>query len=402
MKRNTCFILGAIVGVGFCTGMAKGDDWAAWRGTKRDGFSNEKNVSLKWAGKDPTPLWKANVGKSYSAVVVQQGRLYTMGDRNNKEDVVFCFDANTGNKVWEYAYPHIERKPGPDPNHTSTTATPIVSGKFLYTVSREGYALCLDTTAGKMVWERELHKEGSYKEAALGYAASPLLMGERLYYNVGGHGIALDKVTGKVIWKSTTGQAGHATPIPYQLGSQKGIAFFNGGGLVGVNAETGSVYWEHKWKTQYDINAADPIFLEDGFFITAFGRAQRVRVQDNNPTVVYESKRLQSSFISPVKVGNYLYGNGKGRLMCMDLKTGEATWDLVGMGSGALIANRDRLLVLMENGELVIARAKPDKCEILARGKVMEGNCWMQPILANGKLYCRNVDGELVCVDVNK
>lgn len=378
------------------------DDWLAWRGNSHNGVVSETNVSLKWAGKEPQPLWKVNIGKSYSTVVVKEDRVYTMGNQDNKSDVVYCFDVKSGSLIWQYSYSHPLRKQSADPNPTATTATPVLDGDRVYTISREGFAVCLDTKKGKFLWSRELHKEGIYKDAALGYAGSPLVQGDKVYYNIGNNGIALDKITGNVIWKSKDGQAGHATPVPFKLDKQNGIAFANGGGVAGADAQTGKLLWQHKWKTEFDINAADPIILEDGFFITAYGRAQRVRIAGNQTSVVYECKQLQTSFVSPVKIGNYLYGNGKGRLVCMNLQNGQATWDMLGLGSGALIANGNRLIVLLESGEVLIINANPQKCEVLTRGKVMEGNCWMQPILANGNLYCRNVDGELVCLEVNK
>lgn len=381
------------------------EDWLAWRGNNHNGVSTETafNIeSLKWTGGDIPHLWKANVGKSYSAVAVKGDRVYTMGNSDNKEDVVYCLDARTGSILWRYSYSHAPRRQSADPNPTATTATPVLDGDRLYVVSREGVATCLNALSGVLVWTRDLHKEGKYKEAALGYAGSALVKGDKVYFNIGNNGIALNKETGAVIWKSTEGQAGHSTPVPFKVGTQSAIAFANGSGVAATDANTGKLLWQHKWKTEYDINAIDPIMLEDGFFMTAFGRSQRVQVKGNITTVLYESRQMQTTFVSPVKIGNYLYGNGKGRLVCMDIADGKSQWDMTGLGSGALIANGKRLIVLKENGEVLIVNANPTKCDIVARGKVMEGNCWMQPVLANGRLYCRNVDGDLVCVDMSQ
>jgi hypothetical protein len=59
-----------------------------------------------------------------------------------------------------------------------------------------------------------------------------------------------------------------------------------------------------------------------------------------------------------------------------------------------------KLIVLSESGELMIALASPEKFRPSARAKVLDGKCWTVPVLANGRIYCRNADGDLVCVDV--
>ncbi len=71
-----------------------------------------------------------------------------------------------------------------------------------------------------------------------------------------------------------------------------------------------------------------------------------------------------------------------------------------GMGKGGLIAANNKLLVLTERGELVIASATPDRFTELARAKILDGTCWTHPVLANGLLYVRSHEGTLVCVDL--
>jgi hypothetical protein len=69
-----------------------------------------------------------------------------------------------------------------------------------------------------------------------------------------------------------------------------------------------------------------------------------------------------------------------------------------GLGKGGLIVAGDKLLVLTERGELILANATPAAYQELARAQVMGGTCWTHPVLANGKIFCRNHDGELVCL----
>jgi outer membrane protein assembly factor BamB len=377
-------------------------DWTRWRGPNGNSTTNESNLNLDWATQPPKQLWKVNTGQSYSSISVLGNRLYTMGNAKGK-DTVYCLDMETGKTVWTHSEPHAKRESQADPYPKATTATPVVDGERVYTLSREGLALCLDIKTGKVLWSKQFLKDlGSGVVAPpFGFAGSPLILGDKAIYNVGHHGVAVNKKTGAVIWKSV-GLAGHATPVEYQVGTQKGVAFFNGSGIVGVAIATGKPYWEHKWKTEYNINAVDPVFDETGVFISAWGKAQKLRLVGNKPVVAYETKTMQSTSNSAIRVGGYLYGNSKGRLACMDLETGKMKWDLPGINEGNVILVGNTLLTLAEKGELILVDATPEACKVRGRAMVMEGKCVVTPALANGRLYCRNVEGDVVCFDLRK
>jgi len=59
-----------------------------------------------------------------------------------------------------------------------------------------------------------------------------------------------------------------------------------------------------------------------------------------------------------------------------------------------------RLIALSDKGGLMIAQASPAGYVELAAAQVLEGKCWTVPVLADGRIYARNADGELVCIDV--
>ena len=61
-----------------------------------------------------------------------------------------------------------------------------------------------------------------------------------------------------------------------------------------------------------------------------------------------------------------------------------------------------KLVVLSSTGELVIAEASPAGFKPLSRARVLGGRCWVNPVLANGRIYCKNNKGDLVCLDVRK
>jgi outer membrane protein assembly factor BamB len=371
-------------------------DWPQWRGPRRDGISSEAGWLLTWPASGPRRLWTAQVGEGFSSVAVTGGRVYTMGNAGG-EDTVYCLAAGTGRVVWRYRYPC------PAGDYGGTRATPTVEAHRVYTFSREGQAFCLNAASGARVWATDLRRETGASPPSWGFASSPLVLGNLVIYNAGIAGAALDKVTGRVVWKSGVGTAGYASPVAYTVGGQQGVAIFTGTGLLGVDAASGRVLWQYPWRTDFEVNAADPLFSGDTVFISSNynrGCALLRLSRDGRPAVVWENRNMRNHFNSCVLLGGYLYGNDQNTLKCIDLRTGAEQWQWRGMGKGGLIAVNGHLLVLTERGRLALSRANPGQYTELAHASVLRGTCWTPPVLANGLVYCRSHEGELICLDL--
>ena len=92
----------------------------------------------------------------------------------------------------------------------------------------------------------------------------------------------------------------------------------------------------------------------------------------------------------------------KASLKCVELATGAEKWSHPDFGLGAVAAADGKLIALSEKGELSVAQASPEGFRPAARAKVLGGKCWTVPVLSNGRIYCRNAAGEVVCLDVRK
>jgi len=115
---------------------------------------------------------------------------------------------------------------------------------------------------------------------------------------------------------------------------------------------------------------------------------------------------MRNHFNSCVLWEGHIYGfdgqgGGRGQLTCLDYKTGQKKWSQKGMGTGSLMLANGKLIILSESGKLVIAEASPEGFKELASAQILSGKCWTVPVLANGRIYARNADGQLVCIDVN-
>ena len=383
------------------------DDWPQWRGPERNGSSAEKGWLDAWPAGGPPIAWKAEVGRGLSSIVVAKGRAFTMGNDDNT-DGVFCFDAATGRAVWSHKYPSDL---GDKYFLGGTAGTPTVDGERVYALGRWGDLHCFEAATGKVVWSKNVVQETGLPAPEWGFGGSPLVLGDLLLLNVGEAGLALDKATGKVAWKSAAKESGYSTPLPF--GTDGLVLFSSTKAYIAVDPKTGREAWRAPWVTQYGVNAADPI-VDGGrlFLSTGYTKgAALFKMGKGEPEIAWRSRVLNSQMNAAVRVGAHLYGvDGdqadkaapKAELKCIELATGEEQWSVSGFGTGAVTAADGRLIALSELGELMVAPVSPERFRPTARAKVLDGRCWTVPVLANGRIYCRNTEGRVVCVDVRK
>jgi outer membrane protein assembly factor BamB len=329
-----------------------------------------------------------------------------MGNDGQK-DVVFCFDAESGKELWRYAYPMTV-----DPKYFEggPRSTPTLDGGHLYTVSHEGDLFCLDAKTGKGIWYKHYQQDFSGRRPDWGYAGAPLAKGGLLYCEVGGAGsstVALDKNSGRLIWKSGNDQAGYATPLLANLAGRETVVSFKADAVVGYDAAKGEELWRTPWKTQYDVNAASPqVVGADKLWVGSgynMGCAL-FQIADHSVTQLWRNKNLRTQINSPAQLEGHLYGIdgdvGGGNLTCLTLSDGNRTWQEKSVKGGALIASNGKLICISEKGELVICDASPEAFHPLLRAQVLNKRCWAQPTLESGRLFLRDNDGNVVCLDL--
>ncbi|MFT4641866.1 MAG: outer membrane protein assembly factor BamB [Verrucomicrobiales bacterium] len=379
------------------------EDWFRWRGPMLNGISSESGWLTKWPGDEPKISWQASVGTGFSTVVVSQERVYTMGNEADVE-TVFCLDANSGKVLWkhEYACPLDPKffEGGP-------TSTPTIDGDAVYTLSRSGQLFCLDAVSGEIRWSKNVQEETGAAIPSWGFSGAPLVHESLLVINMGDAGVALDKKSGEVIWKSEATESGYSTPYPYKVTEdQWAVILGSAKSYVAVDIKTGKELWRYRWLTRYGVNAADPIVNGDQVFISSGYNKGSALLQlgSEEPTLVWKSKELRTQMNPSVLIKGYLYGTdgdagNDATLKCIDWKTGEVKWSQKAVGTGGVTAADGNLIVLTSRGELIVAPASPESFQPLTRAQVLGGKCWTCPVLSNGRIYCRNADGKLVCID---
>jgi outer membrane protein assembly factor BamB len=396
----TCIRTVAISGlIVFSAFSSRAGDWPCWRGPDRNGISSEKGWQTQWPAEGPKQLWKASVGTGFSSFSVSGDHVFTMGNTTNT-DWVFCLEAGTGKVVWGYSYPcPLDAKNfegGP-------CATPTIADGRVYTFSRQGDLFCLDAAKGSVIWSKHLNRELGLEIPTWGCASSALVEGAMVVVNMGSAGVALDRKNGKVLWVSAKGPGAYATPVPLQIGSEPCLAILSRQSLVAVKAVDGHELWSYPWKTDYDVNAADPIVDGDKVFISSgynHGGAL-LKLTGQSPAKVWENKNMRNHFDSCVVWQGHLYGPDDNGLRCLAFDTGELKWTCGEFGKGSLMVADGKLVGLSEKGELMIIDPTPAAFKPIARARVLSGKCWTTPLLCNGHIYCRNAVGNVVCLDVS-
>ncbi len=386
-----------------------GGDWPQWRGPDENGITTER---LPDKPQFDNVVWKKSVGTGFSSVSVADGRLYTMGHQGPKADgteTVWCLNAETGAELWKHAYPAplIDRfyEGGPG-------ATPTVRQGRVFTYSKHGRLHSYDAKTGKLLWQRDMVAEAGLDGLPeWGFACSPYFLDDQTLIIEAGPTFALEAATGKVLWKGERFTPAYGTPKAFQLDGRKLLAVMKTEGLAVLNAANGKTVATTEWTTAFDTTATTPIVQGNRIFIsTGYDRGCALfELAGDRLNKLYENKRMANHMNSSVLLDGHLYGfDGtahRGRpteFVCLELATGQEKWRVppsLTLGCGSVMATAgNTLLILTERGELVSAPATPTGFKPATRASVLGGKCWTVPVLAHGRIYCRNSRGDLVCV----
>jgi outer membrane protein assembly factor BamB len=398
-------------------------EWPGWRGPNRDAVSMETGLLSEWKAPGPPLAWKTTgLGGGFSSVSVAGGRIFTMGDREGAQHV-FALSQADGKPLWsaKVGGTNTEEYGGP-------RGTPTVDGDLVYALGTDGDLVCLEAASGKERWRRSLVRDfGGRVMTIWKFSESPLVDGDRLVVTPGARDaalVALDKRTGKEIWRAAVpdmgpqgkdGSAYSSVVISNGAGVKQYVQLL-GRGLVGVRATDGKLLWSYNRVANNVANISTPIVRANWVFASTGYQTGSVLVELQKTTdggvaarEVYflDGKTLQSHHGGLVLVGNYVYGghgHKAGFPICVELTTGNVVWggDIrnSGSGSAAVVYADGNLYFRYQNGVMLLVQATPEGYRERGSFTIPDVELsWSHPVVVDGKLYLREQDA-LYCYDV--
>jgi len=386
-------------------------DWPQMLGPGRNGVYGGPPLGEAWGGTGPRVVWRRQIGQGLSGPVVVQNRVILFHRVSNRE-VVEAIDATSGKTQWQYGYPTSYRDDfGFD---EGPRAVPVVANGIVYTFGAEGQLHAVDLASGMKIWSEDTMRRFGVPKGFFGAAGSPLVEDGRVIANIGGKNagiVAFDAKTGKVLWTVTEDGASYSSGIGATIAGRRYAVFLSRNGLVGIDPATGQVRFERQWRARYaaSVNAATPVINGDSIFVSAeYGPGAGVLRFDGSKLIdVWSSdEALSNHYSTSVYSGGYLYGfHGRQEFgqsfRAVEFQTGKVRWTQDRFGAGSVTLAGNRLLILRENGEMVLAAASPDGFKPIARAQILPATVRAYPAIADGMVYVRN-DDTLVSLDLRK
>ena len=417
-----------------------GSDWDRLLGPTGNSKSFETDLLTSWSSEGPPVVWQKEIGTSYGAPTVSQGRLF-MFDRHDGSARLTCMKSETGDELWRFEYPTAYEDLYGYNNGPRTC--PVVDGDLVYIFGPEGMLHCVTVSDGKPLWSIDTTAKFHVVQNFFGVGSAPVVEGELLIVQIGGSPpgrtttlldtrdpvqgngsgiVAFNKWTGEVVYQITDELASYTTPTLATINGRRWCFAFARGGLVGFEPRSGTVDFHYPWRSKKfeSVNASNPVVIGDLVFISeTYGLGSSLlKVQPGGYKVVWKdserrrNKAMQLHWNTAIHHEGYLYGysgrHSRGcELRCVELLTGKVVWSHRVHERGSLLYADGYFVSLGEFGTLALIRPTPEKFDFVSKVLLTDEHgveqikypAWAAPVLSNGFLYLRGKD-RLVCLDL--
>ncbi len=404
-------------------------DWPQWRGPSSSGIATGAAIPTEWS-ETKNLAWKTELpGRGNSQPVIWGKHIFLTAEMDSgdapaghkapihhMEGSVFLHPDSTGaNKLHRLMVLALDRETGKilwqktayegtvfDNKHKKgsyAAPTPVTDGKAVYAYfGNEG--LYAYDFAGKLLWSYENEK---MKTIGMGPGTSPV-MDENLIFlqcddgeAVGSHIVAIDKRTGKKVWKTSRDKlhVTWSTPVIAESKGRKELITTANDAVVAYNPATGKELWRGPGVKGNAI--ATPVighgmaFLAAGYPTKYTYAVKLGGTGEMKPVWSYEKGTAYVP--SPILYGDYYYVmSDKGLLTCFDAVTGAVKYEgkrpsKPSSFSGSPVAINGKLLITSEDGDTYIIKAGPEH-EILAVNSVGEP-VYASAAIVDGRIYLR-------------
>ncbi len=402
-------VLGASLWQGAAELSTQPDDWPQWRGRHRDGISTETGFQPTWPESGPKLKWSSReVGIGYGGPALVGNYLYILGDLPDGCHVL-ALERATGQLVWKTRV----GPPGGNSNYPGPRATPTIDGNLLITMTQHGDVVCLELPNGRLRWQQSMEQALGAVRPMWHYGESPLVDGELVVCTPGGEQgtlAALDKTTGKILWRSSgiTNPPAYSSVIAAEIAGMRQYIQLTAQNVFGVDAQSGFPLWNFR-RAGVRAVVPTPLCADNFVYVTSgYGLGCNLLQIEKDASgfiakEVYATKPIVSHHGGVVKVGNHVYGYSDGAgWTCQEFATGKTIWQDRGVGKGSVTYADGHLYCRSEDGPVALVAATPEGYREQGRFRQPHRSskkAWPHPVVAGGGLYLRDQD-LLLCYDI--
>ncbi|MEJ2085856.1 MAG: PQQ-binding-like beta-propeller repeat protein [Acidobacteriota bacterium] len=340
--------------------------WLQWGGPERDFRAPATALAPVWPEGGPAILWSRSLGDGYSAILAEDGRLYTMLREGDYESVVSLVAA-TGKTSWEYRYPSVYM--GMTGYGTGPRSTPLIVDNRLFTSS------------------------------------SPVAYEDMVIVPVGGQGaslVAFDQATGEVRWQKHSFRNSYSSPAIIEIAGETQLVAFMAEQLIGVDPATGDLLWQYPHANQWGNNITQPILIDkDTLFVSSPQLGARgLKLTRKGDAIeveeIWSTRRVQFFHASAVHQGEWVYGStgttSPAFMTAINGHTGEIGWKKRGFAKANCVGADGKLVILDENGMLYLATATPEDLVVHSQTQLLDRIAWTTPTIVGTTMYVRDRD----------
>jgi outer membrane protein assembly factor BamB len=380
----------------FCMNVT-GQEIAQWRGENRNGIYNETGLLKKWPENGPKLLWHFDeLGDGHASAAVTNSVIVTAGMIGDK-GYIYAFD-HSGKLLWktEYGTEWIE-------NWNGVRSTPLIYQDKVYMLSAFEKLVCLSLKTGVIEWNTDIMATYGGRNITWGVTENLLIVDNNLIVTVGGSEnsiVALDRITGKLAWKSKGNgeKSAYCSPLLINMVNRKILVTMMEKSILAIDASNGNVLWTHEQTNEWAVHPNIPVY-KDGYLycVSGYGRGGvMLKLSDDGGSAseVWRNSSLDNRMGGVVVINDRIYGTGdkSRKFICLDWKTGKEVYSLNQLAPGNIISAEGLLYVYAESGTIGLVEPKSDAFSVLSTFKVPFGSNqhWAHLVIKDKKLYVRH------------
>lgn len=382
---------------------ARAADWPQFRGADSNSVSADAPPPVDLSDIEKVTAWKAELpGRGPSSPIVVHGRvIVTCSSGPNQDRLhVLCFDAASGEKLWERQFWATGRTLT-HPTSANAAPTPASDGNLIFAFYSSNDLACLDLE-GNLKWFRGLAHDYPHAGNDVGMSSSPVVVGDVVIAQVDCQGdsfaTGIDKKTGETRWRIARPRESSWSSPAVMRGDAPGgdvVLLQSPAGLTAHRPNTGEPLWS------YDVpcDGISSSAAVDGIvYVPSKGMTALRPSGSGEPEIVWNAQNLQPGAASVVVGDDRLYIiNRSGVCTCASAKDGEILWRLRLDGDfwGTGVLAGGRLYCVSQKGNIQVVQPSADgkSGEIVGTGQ-LDGTIQCSPAVADGAMYVRS-DGHL-------